>query len=72
MMYFIFYTKLNEIFLIFWIYHRIFTRDELERIGSLCLKYNKKIISDEIFSDFVGPPFEFRHIPIASLSYEIS
>lgn len=49
---------------------RVWTKDELLRIAEICLKHGVYIISDEIHSDFVYAPN--RHIPIASLSGEIS
>ncbi len=47
---------------------RCWTRDELILIGDLCLKYNVKIISDEIHADLVYKPN--KHIPIASIKEE--
>jgi len=44
---------------------RVFTREELLRLGELCVKHSVVIISDEIHSDIIMPPH--RHIPIASL-----
>lgn len=34
---------------------RVWTEKELQRIGEICLKYDVKIVSDEIHSDFVYP-----------------
>lgn len=34
---------------------RVWTKEELERIGDICLKHDVKIVSDEIHSDFVYP-----------------
>ena len=34
---------------------RVWTRDELERMGEICLKHNVLVISDEIHCDFVFP-----------------
>ncbi|QCJ43939.1 putative C-S lyase [Bacillus sp. S3] len=48
---------------------RVWGRDELLKIGELCLKYNCLILSDEIHSDIIFR--EFKHIPIASLSSEL-
>ena len=45
---------------------RVWTREELEKTCELCLKYNVKIISDEIWRDLVLPGNV--HIPLASLS----
>lgn len=36
---------------------RVWTEEELRRIGEICLKYDVKIVSDEIHSDFVYPGF---------------
>jgi cystathionine beta-lyase len=49
---------------------RVWTKEELLKFASLCLKYNVLIISDEIHSDLVFKPN--KHIPIASLSDEIA
>lgn len=49
---------------------RVFTRDELTRMGELCVKYGVYIISDEIHSDIIMKPHQ--HIHIASLSEEIA
>lgn len=38
---------------------RVWTKEELQRIGDICLKYDVKIVSDEIHSDFVYP--EHKH-----------
>lgn len=34
---------------------RVWTRDELKRLGDICLKHNVMIVSDEIHADFVYP-----------------
>ncbi|MDR2891157.1 MAG: pyridoxal phosphate-dependent aminotransferase [Alistipes sp.] len=44
---------------------RVFTAEELTRLGELCAKHDVTIISDEIHSDLVFAPF--RHLHIASL-----
>jgi len=49
---------------------RAWTREELERIGSLCLTNDVLIISDEIHGDLVLPGH--MHIPLASLSQELA
>lgn len=49
---------------------RVFTREELMKVGQLCLKHNVKIVSDEIHSDIVYTPH--KHIHIASLSEQIA
>jgi cysteine-S-conjugate beta-lyase len=49
---------------------RVFRKDELERMASLCLEHGVTILSDEIHCDllFSGQ----NHIPIASLNPEIA
>lgn len=47
---------------------RVWTKDELEKIGDLCLKHDCLIVSDEIHSDLVFKPNV--HIPIASIKEE--
>lgn len=49
---------------------RVYTREELLRIGQICLRHGVTILSDEIHSDFIYPGH--RHIPMASLSPEIA
>lgn len=49
---------------------RIWSKEELRRMGELCLKNNVTIISDEIHSDLTL--YGNIHIPIASISEEIS
>ncbi len=49
---------------------RVFTRGELTLMAEACLENNVIICSDEIHSDIVYSPN--RHIPIASLSEEVS
>lgn len=44
---------------------RVFTREELIRIGELCVKHDVLILSDEIHSDLVFDPH--RHLRIAAL-----
>ncbi|MBQ8952158.1 MAG: pyridoxal phosphate-dependent aminotransferase [Eubacterium sp.] len=45
------------------------TREELEKIGDICLRHNVTVISDEIHADF---EWERKHTVFASLSPEIS
>jgi cystathionine beta-lyase len=45
---------------------RVWRRDELERLGELCLRHDLIVVSDEIHADLVYPPHE--HVPFASLS----
>lgn len=49
---------------------RVWTEDELRQLGALALRYNVKIISDEIHEDLVFKPH--RHIPLASLSEDLA
>ena len=49
---------------------RVWTRDELERLGRICVENDILIISDEIHSDIVFKGS--RHVPIASLSDELA
>ncbi|HBR01844.1 MAG TPA: cystathionine beta-lyase, partial [Ruminiclostridium sp.] len=48
---------------------RTWTREELEKVGNICLKYNIPIISDEIHSDLML--YGSRHTVMASVSKEI-
>lgn len=48
---------------------RVWTKEELIRIGKICLKNNIIIVSDEIHSDIIYKGH--KHIPIASLSKEL-
>ena len=47
---------------------RVFSREELIRLGELCLKYHVTVLSDEIHSDLVYSGH--KHIPFASISKE--
>ena len=47
---------------------RVWTQEELRRVGDLCLKHRVLVISDEIHCDLIQPPF--RHVPFASLGEE--
>jgi cystathionine beta-lyase len=49
---------------------RVWTLDELKKIGDLCLKYNVLVVSDEIHSDLVFKPH--KHIYFASISEELA
>lgn len=44
---------------------RAWTREELQRIGEICLANNVTVVSDEIHCDLVQPGFQ--HIPFASV-----
>lgn len=45
---------------------RVWTREELTRVGEICLRHNVLVVSDEIHCDLVFPGH--KHIPFASLS----
>lgn len=49
---------------------RVWTKEELEDVGRICLKHNVMVISDEIYSDLTL--FGNIHIPFASISEEIA
>ena len=49
---------------------RVWTREELLKIGDICLKNNVLIVSDEIHADFIYSGK--KHIPIATLSDELN
>lgn len=47
---------------------RVYTREELIRLGDICLKHNVLVVSDEIHADFIHPGHE--HLVLASLKEE--
>lgn len=47
---------------------RVWTIDELKRLGDICIKYNVIVVSDEIHEDFV---FEGKHQVFAAISEEL-
>ena len=49
---------------------RVWKREELQRLGEICLKNNVLVFSDEIHCDLVMPGF--KHIPFASISEEFA
>ncbi len=49
---------------------RVWTEDELRQLAEICIEKDLIIISDEIHSDLIHPGH--KHLPIASLSKEIS
>ncbi len=49
---------------------RVWDRDELERLGQLCLAHNVVVVSDEIHGDLIYEGYQ--HIPFASLSQELA
>lgn len=48
---------------------RVWKKEELEKMAKLCLKYNVRILADEIWRDLVL--LGYKHIPMASLGKEI-
>ena len=48
---------------------RVWTREELTRLGDICLKHNVIVISDEIHSDIIFK--NHKHTPFASISKEL-
>ena len=48
----------------------VWTKDELTQLGEICVKNNIILISDEIHSDLVIPPF--KHTVAANISEEIA
>ena len=48
---------------------RVWKREEFQKMSELCLKYNVRVIADEIWRDIIMPGH--KHIPAASLSKEI-
>lgn len=49
---------------------RVWTREELERVGELCLKHQVPIFSDDIHSDIILPGYTYT--PLPALSPEIA
>ncbi len=49
---------------------RVWTKQELQKIGEMCVKKNVVIISDEIHSDLILK--NNKHTPVASISKQIS
>lgn len=49
---------------------RVWTKEELTRLGEICLKHNVLVVSDEIHGDLIYK--EYKHIPFGSLSPEFS
>ena len=48
---------------------RVWTREELTRMGEICQKYQVKVVSDEIHADFV---FKGKHQVFAAISKEFA
>lgn len=49
---------------------RVWTREELEDVGRICIKHKVTVISDEIYSDLML--FGNKHIPFASINDEFA
>lgn len=49
---------------------RVWSKEELTRLGQLCMKHNILVVADEIHCDFVYKPY--THIPFASISEEFA
>jgi cystathionine beta-lyase len=49
---------------------RVWTREELEKLAQLAVKYEVIVLADEIWADLTFPGF--KHIPLASISPEIA
>ncbi|MBQ2062141.1 MAG: pyridoxal phosphate-dependent aminotransferase [Oscillospiraceae bacterium] len=49
---------------------RVWTREELAKLGEICLRNDVVIVSDEIHADLIHAPY--RHTPMASVSPEIA
>lgn len=47
---------------------RVWTKDELTRLGAICVKNKILVVSDEIHSDLIIKPY--KHTPFASLNEE--
>lgn len=49
---------------------RVWTKEELKKLGDICIKHNVKVISDEIHSDIIFKGYS--HTPFASISEEFA
>jgi cystathionine beta-lyase len=49
---------------------RVWKKDELERMGEICLRYGVKVIADEIHQDFVFPGH--KHVVFSNLSRDLA
>ncbi len=47
---------------------RVWTREELEKINTICMRHNVRVISDEIHCEIIMPGYEYT--PFASVSKE--
>lgn len=48
---------------------RVWTKEELQRLGEICIRHNVLVVSDEIHCEFVFPGHQF--VPFASISEEM-
>lgn len=48
---------------------RVWTPEELKKMGSICKKYNVTVLSDEIYCDFFSPGY--HHTPFATVCPEL-
>jgi len=49
---------------------RVWKRDELERVGEICLRHNVTVIADEIHQDFIFPGH--KHLVFAALNKDFA
>ena len=49
---------------------RVWTKEELKKLGDICIKHDVKVISDEIHSDIIFKGY--NHTPFASISEEFA
>lgn len=49
---------------------RVWTKDELQKVGAFCVKNDIVLVSDEIHSDLIYKGY--KHVPTASISEEIA
>lgn len=48
---------------------RVWSEDELKKLGDICIKHNIVIVADEVHSDLIYKGF--KHTPLASISKEL-
>lgn len=49
---------------------RVWTKEELKKLGDICIRHNVLVISDEIHSDIIFK--NYKHIPFGSISEEFA
>lgn len=49
---------------------RVWTKDELKKLGDICIKHNVLIVSDEIHADIIYKPY--KHTVFSSISHEFA